>query len=1281
MLSRSVLRSTTTSSSGPVARRAFHTSGPRLSSPYHYPTGPRSSIPFDPLKRGFAFKYWTFCAVGFGLPFGVAVWQTYKNGGDIICVREEPQHGQDKIEIVGSVDAGITAARWSPDEELLAIATRADTILFMSRQLESITDVTMTAGDLEASHHVNVGWGKAETQFKGKRAKALRDPTMPEKIDEGLLHSLDRGQVTITWRGDGAFFAISSVHEKRRRVIRVYSRDGILDSISEPVDYLQHSLSWRPAGNLIAAVQRLEDRIDVIFFERNGLRHGQFGLRLSPEEAKTWGSDIHLEWNNDSTVLAVCFKDRVQLWTMGNYHYYLKREILVAGEQDTASSQATIAAWHPEQALHVAMLSGDHIERQEYAFAPARGSTFFPHDLGLVAVVDGANLKVTPLRLANVPPPIAFHEITADSTIMDVAINRTGSRIAVITQEGLRIYNCDWTTRSTSRSEPSQHIPNLPEKPRPEKIAFIGDSNLHWMSYGSAGPTLSRLDLSSGKDSTACLTWTLPPGIIHIFSRSDHERICTRSASGLIAEVEIGAEDLHLRETTRLPSKTPWVEVVQQEDQSIAFGLSSNGTLYANERQLLRNCTSFLVTRAHLIFTTSQHLLKFVHMTSVDQLDVPSDEPEKDERCRSIERGARLITVMPTTFSLTLQMPRGNLETIFPRALVLAGIRRSIDDKDYRTAFLACRNHRVDMNILHDHAPLQFMSETGLFVDQIKKVEHIDLFLSQLREEDVAQTMYRETLPATERRDQMQDGIDTNETTQTSSAAVQNVSKVDRICDALLGVLGTRLPSHLQNMITAHVCKIPPNLEEGLTLIGRLRQDDSALVEKAVEHICFLADSNKLYEHALGLYDLDLALLIAQQAQRDPREILPFLQRLESMEPLRKRFSIDDHLTRHAKALRYLRDLDAFDELKVYTTRHELYKDALDIYRYDDRRLNEIMSLYAEYLNSNSRHKEAGIAYEYLSQHDQAMEAYQAAGSWREALFCASQIPLEPQQLQDLTTALANALYEARDYYHAAVLQLEYQQDVQTAAATFCKGYFFADAMRVVGSKGRSDLLEEVIDPGLAEGLATSTELLAECKGQLNAQVPRLRELRAKKEEDPLAYYDAPTTTSDIPDNISLAGTEASTSGSLYTRYTSRTGTNSSLNTHTTRRTSKNRRREERKRARGKKGSVYEAEYLVNSIRRLMQRVDSVREEVERLREGLLRRGMRERALAVERAMVEVVELCRGCVEEVFGTVGREGVGDGQVGDVTGEGEDERANIGDMPVMKEFERLSLLGGE
>jgi elongator complex protein 1 len=112
---------------------------------------------------------------------------------------------------------------------------------------------------------------------------------------------------------------------------------------------------------------------------------------------------------------------------------------------------------------------------------------------------------------------------------------------------------------------------------------------------------------------------------------------------------------------------------------------------------------------------------------------VPPDTPEVDERCRAIERGGRIVTAIPSIFAVVLQMPRGNLETIYPRGLVLAGIRSSIDDKSYLKAFSACRTQRIDLNILYDHNPEQFLELCGEFVSQIKRVDYLDLFIAALK--------------------------------------------------------------------------------------------------------------------------------------------------------------------------------------------------------------------------------------------------------------------------------------------------------------------------------------------------------------------------------------------------------------------------------------------------------------------------------------------------------------------------------------------------------------------
>lgn len=46
-----------------------------------------------------------------------------------------------------------------------------------------------------------------------------------------------------------------------------------------------------------------------------------------------------------------------------------------------------------------------------------------------------------------------------------------------------------------------------------------------------------------------------------------------------------------------------------------------------------------------------------------------------------------------------------------------------------------------------------------------------------------------------------------------------------------------------------------------------------------MQHLIWLCgDANALYDVALGMYDLELAAMVAAQAQMDPKEFLPYLQ-------------------------------------------------------------------------------------------------------------------------------------------------------------------------------------------------------------------------------------------------------------------------------------------------------------------------------------------------------------------------------------------------------------------
>ncbi len=216
---------------------------------------------------------------------------------------------------------------------------------------------------------INVGWGSKQTQFHGSLGKAAAQAQRPSVVGS----SPDDDQLPrISWRGDGTYFVVSSLSPRpidtdedptpsrlRHRTLRFYSHAGVLQSTSEATPGLEHVLSWRPSGNWIVGTRRYgfegggdgrEGRHDLVMFERNGLRRGDFRLDTSIQDqgssrgSGNWGYRIReVSWSPDSNVLSIWVekitgdvgKERysiasersrltshlVQLWTTGNYHW------------------------------------------------------------------------------------------------------------------------------------------------------------------------------------------------------------------------------------------------------------------------------------------------------------------------------------------------------------------------------------------------------------------------------------------------------------------------------------------------------------------------------------------------------------------------------------------------------------------------------------------------------------------------------------------------------------------------------------------------------------------------------------------------------------------------------------------------------------------------------------------------------------------------------------------------------------------------------------------------
>ncbi|PWN48336.1 IkappaB kinase complex, IKAP component [Violaceomyces palustris] len=1249
-------------------------------------------------------------------------------GGDLILIPlPEDETTPDQVpdpqpEIVGSVEQGLLAAAWSPDDELLVLITsqtpeelsesgrrEGEKILLMTRDFEVLSEKVLSTDDFGEERPVDVGWGSKATQFHGSEGKAAAaaaaaaaaqaaltaetiDPRGPQLPD-------DDGRPRISWRGDGAFFAVTSLEpfwSKSRkpdepptwhRVIRTFARLGALSATSDAnVRGISHAIAFRPFGNLIASSQRFgasttgerwaagrEGRHDIVFFERNGLRHGEFSLReegaAQPEgERLSWGDASYnpvwsrphsmreLCWNSDGSSLAVWLSrhgeggegvDVVQIWTTGNYHWYLKQEILAHGIRSIK--------WHPENAQDLFIASTHSVERRSFFLEECTSGGAPPHDAACAVVADGAASLLTPFRLQNVPPPMCTTSLLppppkdllpSAQEVQNVARHYSWAQVTGLSTKGsvgllailfplatVQIWAFEWgvlggKARVGGRPVPTPRLVSTfelaPDEPSYDahqiavqagvvsgdevriSIAVLGS---HFGSDVDEIRVLSAQDDINGPFKTVSRREEFELG-------SQAER---RLTSGSFADAALGQHAFFVHEKSgqvlsveaSMPSFTklglfcPHIQVLSFSEGlgPRVVGLAPNGRLYANSYLVARDATSFAIAGSFLVWTNSAHEARFLPVAALPFDGSESSKSKLTEEAydlgRRVERGSRIVTAVPSNMSLVLQMPRGNLETICPRPLILEVVRRNLDKHKYGAAFRTCRTHRMDVNILHDHDPQAFMDHLSQFVSQVADVDHINLFLSGLRNEDVTTTLYKPL-------------------TKSDKPACDVSTKVNRICDAVRGELERvdRL-KYVNSILTTHVRKVPADYEAGLSLLLELKAEDQALAEEAVKYIIFLADADKLFDLALGMYDFTLTLMIAQHAKKkDPREYLPFLRELRSVEPFEyQRFRIDDHLKRHGKALAWLAKAGKQHHQAAldYMEQHKLYEEGLSAWAEEPSKLKDAQELYGDYLVTRRKYLDAALAYKLAGKAQKALEAYKELGSWQDIFAIAlSERPSAGGDIGGLAREVGSSLEERSRYAEAARVYLDYARDVELAVGALGKGNDLNEARRICLTYSRPDLIETHVKPSALEIKQNLMEELEEMTEQLEKQVGRLNELRTKKQENPAGFYleDDPAL-----ENLDVMS-DTSTQMTQFTRYTVAASTAapsmntfSSASTKTTSRkhAAKLKKKEEKKKAGGKKGSIYEEDYLYESIQKLFkERLAHVQTESSKLIPNLI---------------------------------------------------------------------------
>jgi len=178
------------------------------------------------------------------------------------------------------------------------------------------------------------------------------------------------------------------------------------------------------------------------------------------------------------------------------------------------------------------------------------------------------NLKITPLRIANIPPPMSLHEFQLKGNASDVAVNHSSSKIAVLHKNSISLIK--YSPKIKEPTKPSIEgtivIPTSSVL-RALQICYLGNEELFVLMSNIQNGTIAVYNVTTSRMYNIL---TPQSAVVNMFPSQEHDCLCLSNGNEVykvtfdspveaIAERELA----DLETICAFPNLAPWVEVVR----------------------------------------------------------------------------------------------------------------------------------------------------------------------------------------------------------------------------------------------------------------------------------------------------------------------------------------------------------------------------------------------------------------------------------------------------------------------------------------------------------------------------------------------------------------------------------------------------------------------------------------------------------------------------------------------------------------------------------------------
>nr|XP_023024102.1 elongator complex protein 1 [Leptinotarsa decemlineata] len=1029
---------------------------------------------------------------------------------------------QKKISCV--TEKSIAELSWNPAETLLVIIENDYNIYsytFTGVSFDLKYTSQLTA---DVPIPVLVGWGSQNTQFRGPKQKHSREGEQSEVKQI----SLD-GPPKLSWRGNGELFVVN-FHNEGKRFLKVFDSD--LNPLHQSEEYLNlcQAVSFMGQGQCIASCALRNDVNDLIIFEKNCKVKAVFEL----PEIK--GTIKKLLYHPQMNILAVQSTDKedqtyINILLYSNAKWFLKQQLFYPSSVRVYGFEWLNLQENLFTTCKLVVFTSRNIEHHVFRFIINRCP-----QTGIVTVINGRTVEFYIFDEKIIPPPMYLHTFEHTQPINRILFHPTRQICALL--------DCMF------------------------QITLLEISR-----DGIISTMTTEILTSNGTLNFLGWQWNTDENIYLNVQCDDHDIVGIQQYGNISVDLkyvdesspnfqlqyddtDVSVKQKILKKDSEIIYLTKRKFTIDNNEQEYDFALASNREFYVNDTVVCNGVTSFIIFREYLIMT---HANSKLYCHRLKDFSVFSDNMDLTKLfSREIEQGSRIVScnnALPP--QIILQLPRGNLESIGCKMITIDVAEEMLRKNKWDSVLQILREEKVNMNVLIDLNPVRFSEHIEDFVKAAKSLAFLNTIVTEFNStENCFDTFYKNY--------------------QISSVPAAKCEKLKVVEKILEYLISTDCIHNLSSIIAIQQKHI--SLHSALRSIKDVYEanpeKNESVCSKALNQLLIQEHFKDVLSASFSFFNLDFLSLVYHNSNEDPKIYEPEIAKLRELTPIALRFRMSMKSGNLKNAVKYLLRCDEFSQeyISEFVVNNKLENAAYAAIRNNHDHFDLVTRLYAKRLALQQKHIEAGFILKRNKLFAEALIQYKLALEWMEVLSLMRLLKYDVEERRIMVYELSESLLKDNRIDEAVILLEHYNKDYQRAVATLTERKCFRRAISMAQAYGAFDVIERDILPDLNNYMTFLMEKTNNFKNHFEKYADRLKTVREEKISKLGRGFEG--FHEGEQDLYSESGSTISSLGSSRATSRSRGSTLSS----------KNRRKEERKKTDLREGGFYEDIALMRAL-------------------------------------------------------------------------------------------------